>query len=786
MIKRTLKFCTFIICALFWAFNSYCATGTDVKFTFLDKESKQPIPGIRVDTTNTRAVFSGTSDENGVAIVLPKSEKNAPYENLCRMFINQSDARTGKGIKLCATDTEDVYASDGACVIITNNTGCNIKMLLNKKTSKKNYPSPEAIAEMALTRGGNLKFYPACDKTFTDYPSKITPDKRHCVNDFFKNTKVQMLAAEELAKLYAMQQHDQLIECDILYETRGGDDFLKCIGIDNVKDETHAYEFRFRNLNAPVGATQAHGVAKIQHSTADAICRLPGGEYYSDTSSCSKQNDKKETEQMCTTINTYATRFGWNAIYDSFLPNEGGYDLGYKLCLFDFNIKQAGNYKFRTYGDIDPYIFQNMTVQSNRDLVLLLNQYVRFKTTEEFKQLECDASFTRYRKSYYFDSYTDAGQIVSCHLTTIDNKKHDIDFLFKTVNETGKTASKDGKAGMTCIASGGNFDGKNCTAIGQIQCKALGAGLAGGAIWDEKLGICRMPDSYTARDMENAINKAKMAGSILVGVVLTAATAGVGTFATTAIIAWVATGAGAVASVEMELLQDNQNSLARDFVAAASLCPHASNCSKNECTYTCNPESNCAKDTLISAYKYIPKMLKSDGDSENENQLSNAVSLAHDTVLKKLTAQCVDNEFAKTLTTTTSELQDKIEFYSTLGVVAGAVGAAADFYDLRKISKQVGNIGKITSASSKTSKILIRDAKAEETMSKILGLVADNAYNAGASTEIGDPFTQRAREELTHVSDSMSFGDAKETLQTITGIVSPAGLPIKDIIKSRD
>lgn len=721
---------------MFSVLDSYCATDTDVKITLIDKETNQPIKGIQVNTANTRALLSGTSDTNGVAIILPKTDNityagTRPEYNICRAFINQYNSKTKQGVKLCTNDTEGIYSR--ACITISNNTGCNIKILLSKKTSKKTYPTPQEMSQLALTRGGKLQFYPVCDETYTDYPSKITVDKRHCVNDFFKNTGVQMLAAEELAKLYALEKHNSLIECNIAYETRNGDDFLQCTGINNLTSEADAYEFRFRNLNADKGKKLEHGIYKVQHSAANALCRLPGGTYKEDESSCTK-NDAELDRKMCTKLDRYANKFGWNARYGSRLANENSYSLLWDTCLFDFNIKKSEDYELRKYGDIDPYVFQHMTVQSNRDLTLLLNQYIRFKTLDKFKELECDTGFTRYTQDTRFDNTTDLGQIVTCHLTTVDDTIHDLNFLFKSVNESNTLSATDSKAGMSCIASGGNFDGKHCSSVGQIQCYALASELPGGAVWDNTLGICKMADSYNAKNIDNIEHKIKLGSSVVVGIVITAATAGA---ASTPVLVWVATVAGSAASAELEFLQDIKDERARDFVAASQLCPYTYSCSRNDCEYKCNPESNCAKNILLNAYRDIPDMLHTNENTSNSSQLSQAVTFAHDTILEKLSESCIDEEFAHQLLTTTSELNDKIAFYSLVGVVAGAAGVAADIKDMVSASKNLGTIGRIANSSKRTSNVFIKSAKAEKTMQKILNY-GDTLYNAGSTVEMGN------------------------------------------------
>jgi len=691
MMIRRFKYLLFLFCMVCPLFNAYCETDTDVKFTIVDSETQKPIKGINVETVNLRGIANGESDDQGIAIIKYKFNEDAktigqrmtdPNKNVCRNFLNQSDANTGKGPKLCTKDPEGVYGS--GCVTITNKTGCNIKMKLHKKKSKKNYPSPEEMSELALTRGGNLKFYPVCDANYKDYPAKITIDKRHCVNDFFKGTHVQMLAGEELAKIYAIERHNQLIDCDIMYETRNGDDYLQCVSIDNVNNETHAYEFRFRNLNARKGMSLGDDGYSIQHSAANALCRLPGGKYVVAHNICTKDlSDQTKDQDLCHILDPYAQRFGWNAKYGEYEVNEY---ITNKGCLFDFNKIESSDEienedAFLLH--LNPYAFSDISVQSKNDMVMLLEQYVRHATrlTNNIKQVECAKGFRDYKSG--------EGQVVSCKITTQvyyvneetrkmdlrDGGVYNVNFVFKSVNETNATKAADGKAGMSCITSGGNFDGKNCTSIGKLQCNALKSELPGGAVWNEKLGVCTMSDSIAARDAEKREFIAKTAAGVVVGVVL--APAG----GAAAIIAWTSMGVSTLSSVALDILQENQNDFIRDFVVTAETCRPAYQCDDSVfeeygprlCPTECNPNSSCSKDALLNAYGELKYIMKP--ENEMPSQLSKAVNFAHEKLWTKITPNCVDKSFATRLKNTTSKFQKYI-------YIAQGVGAAASLFNL--------------------------------------------------------------------------------------------------------
>ena len=735
-IFKNLLYLFYLVCPVF---NVYCATDTDVKFTLIDSETQKPIKGIIIETVNLKGIAVGESDENGVAIINYKFNEDAqtvgqrmtnPNNNVCRNFLNQSDTNTGKGPKLCTKDSESVYES--GCVTITNNTGCNIKMKLHKKKSKKNYPTPEEMAELALTRGGNLKFYPVCDANYKDYPAKITSDKRHCINDFFKGTHVQMLAGEELAKIYAIERHNQLIECDIMYETRNGDDYLQCISIDNLNDETHAYEFRFRNLNARTGMRLNDDAYSIQHSAANALCRLPGGKYITAYNLCTKSmSDEMVEQQLCRTLNPYAQKFGWNAKYGQYDENEYKKSTG---CIFDFNKIESSDEienEDAEYLGIDPYVFSNMTVQSRNDLVLLLEQYIRStvrfaSNRHQIKQIDCAKGFRDYKSGQ--------GQVVSCKVTTQvygvndearkldwrDGSVYNVNFVFKNVNETNATKAAGGKGGMTCIASGGNFDGKNCTSIGRLQCDALKTELPGGAVWNEKLGLCISSDIVAARKMESRERAIKTAGGIVVSVVLTVATGG-GT-----IVAWSAMALSTLSSAAVTYLQETQNEFVRDLIVMAETCPAAYQCDDDffekegvsyQCPVACDMNSGCAKNVLLSAYPEFRQFMAP--DNEMPDQLSKAVSFAHEKLWRKITSNCVDNDFVAQLKNTLTNMSSKFQKQI---YIAQTVNAGLSLFNLAgggaSAIKNVNNAVKAGRAMT----ISLKNIRAIDTINKVWDL----------------------------------------------------------------
>ena len=652
----------------------------------------KPLPNIIVATDNlAKENIQLKSDKNGIANFLDK----------CATFKNAYNPQTQKGVRICAYDQSGNYKK--ACIVITNKSNCDetIRLSLAPLTPGKKYPSPEQMGKLALNRQGQLRLFPVCDPNYTEYPADVI---KHCVNDFFKSTDVQMLEAVQLAKLYAKQKHNHDIVCSgTKYRPYKNDDYLQCTS----KDAKHVYEFRFDDLDEPVART-------IQKNTANALCRLPGGKYDSTYDYCQKDS---QTEQICSGINTNASQFGWSAqYYKSKTIASSTATLGNgqqtnssitreNLCAFDFKTKDS-NYALRADQDglLDPYAFQQIQVKSNRDTTLLLNQYVRAKIGAKFKSLQCDNGFTiMYRDNIHTDN------VITCHLTTTNNSVQDIDFVFDDVNEKNKTKTAGGTSGMSCISNNGQFDGKNCVGIGRIQCRALNYKLPGGTTFDEKLGLCKLKAAQNADDLAKFEKGMTVAGTIVVGVALTVATAGTGA---SAVLALTATGLSSAAGTTSAILKNIQNEYARDFVVAAEQCGSAETCSGGSCSIQCNPNSLCAKDTLANGYADIKNILT----QSPSNQLAQAVITAHDNLWIKISEKCVDKTFKDNLNKKTSKLGTWIE-------VADWTSMATDIFSITSAtkagSKMLLKLGSKATGGGKAFSLGVRNPKALKVLEKL-------------------------------------------------------------------
>lgn len=622
------------------------------------------------------------------------------FANKCVSFKNAYNPQTKQGVKICATDKSGVYQK--TCVVITNKSNCEptIQMKLAPRDPNKKYPSPEQMSKYALNASGNKVVYPVCDPSYTKYPSAVT---KHCVDDFFRKTDVQMMQGVELAKIYVKQKFGHDIVCGIAYRPYKNDDYLQCTS----KDAKHVYEFRFNDLNESVGNT-------IQNNTADALCRLPDGTYYSKYTYCQKGSG---TKQICGGIDQNAQKFGWSAAYydskkvGSVMNTLGNGQTVEKpiiitdVCQFDFNKKTDET--LNKYPNLDSYVFKNIQVQSNRDTILLITQYVRNKLGSKFKSLQCNSGFSKMNRD---GSALHTDDVITCHLTTADNQRHDVDFVFDDINETNKTKTAGGLAGMNCIANNGQFDGKQCVGIGKIQCKALNYQLKGGTTWDDTLGLCKMKAAQDANDLAKFENGMKVAGTVVVGVALTLAAPGGGAAMW---VALTATSVSAFADGTSAILQDIQNERARDFIVAAHQCGHATTCDAGACKTQCNPGSVCAKNTLLEAYKNIKNILT----TSPTDQLTTAVSDAHDTILEKISPECVDAKFKQDINDTTNALGTAIE-------IADWTSLAADVVNIASATKSGGKI--ISKIGSKASKFRlgVKSPKALKVLEK-LGTVDD-------------------------------------------------------------
>lgn len=684
-----------IICSILITYDNALALPIIIR---TKDSNNKPIPNIIVETTNlVKNNLQTKSDKNGMA----------SFADKCTAFKNAYKPQNNQGVRICAHSVDGYY--EKTCKIITNTTNCDetITLKIAPAPTGKKYPSVAQMKALALTRTGNLAAYPVCDSNYTDYPSNVT---KHCIDTFFASTQVQMLEATQLAKLYAKKQHNQDIACAIDYRTQNNDDYIQCTS----KDAKHVYEFRFDDLNESIDDT-------IKQDTADAICRFSAGEYNEVYSYCQKDSS---TEKICPQINTDANDFGWAAkYYKSKIVATHTTTLGNgqqvtnktekdDICQFDFKTKR-NDASIRSDKDklLDPWVFQYIQVKSDKQLILLLTQHVKSKIGSNFKSLQCDSGFTTlYRDNIHKDD------VVTCHLTTTDNSVQDIDFVFDDINELSKTKSSGGKAGMSCIANDGQFDGRNCIGIGKLQCTALNYKLKGGTEFDDELNLCKLKDAVTADNLTKWEEGLAVAGTIVAGVALTVV-GGATVFALTATII------GGAATATQTVLENIQNEYARDFIIAAEQCGYAETCKGTSCTSNCNPDALCAKDTLITGYSDLQNILSQDPD----DQLTSAVVSAQDKLLEKISETCVDAEFVQRLNNTTSSLGLAIEIADWTSVAADTLSLKGAFS-----GKPFLKLGKIANASKSIS-LGVRNTKALKILQKMDKL---NILRAGVTDVI--------------------------------------------------
>ena len=650
MMTRILKFFTIIMLLTCSVFGAPKEDNSQLQIKIQNSNGKA-IPGILVYTDDKKGGddIKSTTDSEGWVV----------FENCASFFLTRAERQAQKKrTTIHFEDPEGVYKHSTITMDPDWGASCRMGIRLSKKDTDK-YATPEQMRNLAVTRGLNLRYFPACKSDFTNYPRQVT---HQCVTEF-KDTKVQMLEAEMLARIYLEKTYpaDNInIQCKKKYRTKGGSDFLQCTSTDAKR----AFEFEFRNLNTKT-TNQTPDTSNIELNTAKALCKMRDGKYdFRDNAYplCYKEGDIEGTEVMCRELNSDAGNFGWSTAVQQ-------WGLA-RTCGFKFGTKNAETFEPRSYGSIDPYVFQYMEVQSTQDLILILNQYVRFKTRNGFDSFWCDSAPTRIVKNdvYSLDINWNYRNVLTCHLTTKEGQKHDLDFIFKDINQANQRKNAGDMAGMTCIVNGGNFDGKNCFAIDKDQCLALNTQLPGGTKFDEERGLCLMKDSASAEDLRSGERTAKLLGSTVVGVLITV---GSGGSASEVAIAWVLTIISSTASVALEILNNIKNERARKFISDAQLCPYATTCTANGlCSTNCNPDSDCAKKTLLNAYADIESMATG---QDTQDQLSQAVSYATETLVEKISSDCIDEDYKNKLKTATNGLEISIRTLKTASDVIDTI-----------------------------------------------------------------------------------------------------------------
>lgn len=400
--------------------------------------------------------------------------------------------------------------------------GLNIKKPADK-TKCQNFKN-------ALLKSVNVFLYEVCGKDAA---------KGICITDF-KNVQVTLTPAIKLAKEYVrVKKGDDSLYCSSKYRTEGwpGQDYIKCTS----QDKNDYYEFEFDDVtesadNTVKSGIQA-GVCGLYGAKSTSAGCVGGGTNVGAVSSCYGASCSAD-EATCKKINVSLGKFGYAA------SHKNG------TCEINFNsVSKAEDLK--TAFGIDNFVFcRGIQVQNAPSAESAVKRYVVSAAAKQGKNItEADVTCLS-----GFNTYTGRG----CNVNGVTDFKDDIktckvgsnqiDFVFDDVNESWDTYHAGGLQAMDCITSDGVFDGANCVALGEQQCKELKAASLKNCpeckeiYWDADKALCVLPASRSATNLQKRINYGTLAVTVVAGAAITIGSGGTAGAGVWVVVAKVGTG----------------------------------------------------------------------------------------------------------------------------------------------------------------------------------------------------------------------------------------------------
>ena len=399
---------------------------------------------------------------------------------------------------------------------------------------------------------------------------------KYCIDNVFdrnfgdRDIQVTPREAIFLSKAYARKQYKDEIECLDLIETSDGDDFVSCKSIE--KEDTY-YEFRFSDAKETKDTAVNHGVEA-------GICAIYNLPYVKSGSTVARSMTamvtswpstcKTETSSTCEEINKTAADFGYQISYEK---NHGG-------CAFKSNWMSPEDI-VNEYGEqIDNTIFSadNTAIQIYASVSLdeTIRQYaVMALAPAQVTDFKCNSSHRRLSRGM-----SNSDDVLTCYI----NQKR-VDFIFDDITQSrhalfGKKKINAGTQGMSCIISGGTYNGKACMHLNQEQCELLRAKnqeecpSCKAAEWDGEM--CILPDAKAATNIQKAGVITLIVAGTVVSVILSPVTAG----GSATVMAYVTLGAE-VAGGAIELVsQIKINAIIDEFFVQSNQC-HQAECAES-------------------------------------------------------------------------------------------------------------------------------------------------------------------------------------------------------------
>lgn len=440
--------------------------------------------------------------------------------------------------------------------LICEKAGWNIRQATGKSKC-------QAFVSDLLARA-SVQGWAVCDadevnKLKQKYGSDV---QTYCYENTFKDVSVGKREATALAQAFIYNTNkDTNVVCSDKERNKrklvvASDDYLQCVS----GDKKAFYEFKFDSVTATRDA-------KVQNNLLGAVCKnihgldfqksghsAGGGYVYSWPDYCKTADATK-----CSQVNESLKFFG----FSSSLQPSGGTT----ICAIDVGALYKTEDLNKVSG-LDNFAFcKGIQLNANNTLDKQVLAYVERTLGKKVGAFSCDGTPKRYAGAGCHDSRDD---IMTCY---IDGVAHD--FVFDDLSESKRRIAQGGAQGMDCIVTGGTYTGKRCTNLSEIQCNELAAANVENCPeckavrWNNELGVCELPSSATATNIQKGVRIASTVGLAVGGAVVTVVTMGTGAAAVTAVVL---VSAGAVAESAAEIAMQN---IAQDWLLKVQGCKTA-------------------------------------------------------------------------------------------------------------------------------------------------------------------------------------------------------------------
>ena len=381
-----------------------------------------------------------------------------------------------------------------------------------------------------------------------------------------------------LAQAYGKKRHNADFICSRGYLKCGSSSqpHIMCTSIDgkypyefvfNSISETNDYKFRTGVGTAACQVFLGNDV-KAKHGSREKVM------------SCTSQSlNPSDLNKNCHAMEEelLKPKFGWGVYY-----------YGNDYCMMHFGANPGTNMRCdklirNDFGDdvINPQRFKTMQGVLNEEMITWLGTWTQSQLGKSVNNFSCK----------YTSTLCDAGDVIS-------NAKQDellecsadgktITFLFDDLSESKNRQLNRTNSAMTCMSTGGNFDGKRCRGLSRAECDCLNGikpkektfdgkeckQIPGGTKWDNDLDSCVLK---AAEKVENA-NKIKQWGlSVGIPVLLVGVTIASGG-ATTPLLVLAAGAASAGMSVASNTIKEVNSAQYNKFTTRLN------NCQTNTC-----------------------------------------------------------------------------------------------------------------------------------------------------------------------------------------------------------